>query len=1107
MRTIYFWIGFITIIGGFSCANITQSPVSIVNPRCEYLTDPLGIDAEQPRLSWELISRERNQVQTAYQIVVASDSGFLSPGKADLWDSGKIKSDQTNQIKYNGQALQSRLFCYWKVRIWDVQGRASDWSAVSFWSMGLMNKSDWQAKWIGAALENVPKEQQCYLNYGYCSSTASSADENKWVQVDLGKDYEITEVRLYPVQPLKETGSQEMISDEDEKAKAYLFPPRFRVDVSTEKDFRAFKTVATESGKDYTPDKVKPYIKRFNPEKARYVRLNVSKLAQIDSAKYAFALAELGVFGNQEGNLALNKQVEVSAIFPKNHPLAREDWSAEVLVDGFLKAQPDLPEKLPIPPSPLLRKEFTIDKKVERSILYISALGLYEVRINGEKVGDHVLAPEWTDYFNRVQYQSYDVTSMLREGKNTIGAILADGWYAGSICGFPYRGCFGFDRRLLGQLEIHYADGSNHSVITDESWTISEGGPIRQASIWDGELYDANLQQKGWDKSGYDDSSWENVTVDRSIHKRLSAQMNEAIQVIEERKPITVFEKNGAYIFDVGQNLAGWVELSIPYNPLRKVKFRYGEVLNEDSTLFTLNLGMAEQTDAYIPSGEDKVLYEPRFTYHGFRYVEISGLTKPPSLTDITVKVVASASPPTGSFEASNADINKLWQNILWTQRSNMHSIPTDCPQRGERGGWMGDAQVFSQTAIFNMDMAAFYTKWNRDIRDVQLEDGRFPDYAPQVGLCNFNSPGWADAGVIIPWKMYLNYGDKTVLEKQYDAMTKFIAHILELNPDLVWRKSRGLMYGDWLNGNTIKSEGYPTTGGKVPDDIYSTTFFAYSTGIVSRIAEVLNKKEDAVYYGTLAEAIRQAFIKEFISDDGRITGNTQAGYALALEFGLVPEELKAKAAAHMVEAVKAYDYRISTGIQSTIRLMNQLSATGYTDIAYRLLESHRFPSWLYSIDQGATTIWERWDGYVKGRGFNTSGMNSFNHYAIGAVGEWMYRNILGINIHEDFPGYSHFTINPVPGGSLTWAKGTYHSIAGDIGVSWEKNEAVFSLDVEVPVNVTADVCLPSGDIKKIAESGDPVKGNRAFELINSSDGQTILKVGSGKYSFEILLN
>ena len=1090
---------------GFGGTNNRQSSVSIGNLRCEYLTAPLGIDMDQPRLSWELTSKERNKKQSAYQILVSADSLSLLQDKADLWNSGEIKSDQTNQVVYNGNTLHSRQYCYWKVRIWDENGVKSNWSPITSWSIGLLNKKDWQAKWIGDDPQQIPKEQQYYINHGYLSGIAPSADANEWIIADLGKNQDIKEVRLYPVHPLKKTTRGRLVKDSTENAKGYLFPLRFSLDVSDDENFHTFKTIANESGQDYNSAGHTPYVTHSENMKGRYVRVRVSKLSKIDSIQYAFALAELEVVGNSNKNLALHAPVKVSKAFPGLQPIPHEDWSAKVLVDGFLEANENKPNSIPIPPSPLLRKEFEIIKNVKKAFLYVSALGLYETRINGKKVGNHILAPEWTDYHTRAQYEVYDATNLLRKGKNAIGAMLADGWYAGSIFSHLERGGYGFDRRLLGQLEINYIDGTKGLVKTDESWKISDNGPIRQASIFDGELYDAGFVQKGWDQPGFDDIKWKKVAVDTSVSIKLNSQMNEPVKIINELKPVGVFKKgNATYIFDMGQNMVGWVKLSIPYNPGGKIIFRYGEVLNDDSTLYNLNLRSAKQTDIYIPSEEQKIEHEPRFTYHGFRYVEISGLVRPPSLNNITGKVIASSSKNVGSLETSHAGLNKLWQNILWTQRGNMQSIFSDCPQRDERAGWMGDAQVFSQTAIFNLDMAGFYTKWIRDIRDSQADDGRFSDWAPDVGvwLNQYNSPGWADAGVIVPWKTYQNYGDINVLSNQYEAMKKFNSHILKYNPDLIWRQSRGSMYGDWLNGDNIKDVNYPRQGGRVSNDIYSTAFFAYSTRIIAKTAKLLQKDEDARYYDSLATAIQAAFVKEFISDDGRITGNTQAGYALALEFNLVPEQLKTKAASYMVEAIKTYDYRPSTGIQSTIRLMNQLTCFGYDDIAFKLLESRRLPSWLYSVDHGATTIWERWDGYVKGRGIQGPGMNSFNHVAFGAVGEWMYRNILGINYDEEHPGYHHFILKPEPGGTLTWAKGSYHSIAGTIAVSWKKDKENFNLDIVIPVNTTASVFLPRG--KKFTESDNDIRKSPGIKIIAQNEKGLKLLVASGRYTFKV---
>lgn len=904
---------------------ICADTINIGNVRCDYLTNPLGIDDTRPCLSWELISRKKGERQIAYQIIVSSDMLKLKNNVGNIWSTGKVISSETNQIRYNGRQLLSGRVYYWKSRVWDGHNHVSNWSNVQHWSMGLLNKNDWKAKWIG--------------------------------------------------------------------------------------------------------------------------------LSPIDSIT--------------------------------------------------------VQDKYIIPTSPLLRKEFTIKKRIIRATLYASALGAYLIYLNGKRVGNQILAPEWTDYSKRVQYQAYNITSMLNSGQNVIGAVLADGWYAGALWSHFYRGRYGFNRRLLAQLQIEYSDGSSDTIVSDKSWKILKDGPVQAASIFDGEIYDERANPRGWKIPRFEDNGWGGVSVDTTIHVSLHAQMDPPIKVVKEVKPIAIFKlkegqhQKSAYIVDLGQNIAGWVKLTLPYNPGRKLLFQYAEMLNADSTLYTANLRNAKPVDVFIPGKESQINYEPEFTYHGFRYVEILGLPEPPKLDQVTGEVMASSLPVVSSLETSSKDLNKLWKNILWTQQDNMPGIPTDCPQRDERLGWMGDAQIFSQTAIYNMDMESFYKKWLRDIRDEQTEDGRFPNYAPYVtqGFRYYDAPGWADAGVILPWRVYLNYGDTQILKDNFESMCKFIDNILKNNPDLIRTNEVGQDYGDWLNGNTIKEQGYPTTGGSVPKDLFNTAYFAYSTMLLAKDCKILGKKNLFKRYDSLSLAIRVAFDKHFVNSNGIITGNTQAGYALALEFNLVPQKLKHKVVGNMVNAVKAYDYRISTGIHTTEMLMNQLSMNGYSDIAYKLLQSHRFPSRLYSIDQGATTIWERWDGYVKGRGFQDSNMNSFNQPVFGAVGEWMFENILGIRPDEKHPGYHHFFIKPAIGGKLKWAKGSYHSIVGKIGVSWKRSNDGFTYEIDIPVNSTATVILPTE--KKITEDGNEVNDVSGVKLISKKDGQTSLLVQSGKYIFK----
>lgn len=802
------------------------------------------------------------------------------------------------------------------------------------------------------------------------------------------------------------------------------------------------------------------------------------------------------------------------------------DWSAEWIGD-----KPDLAQKeyaeylsdygsknvvpkniLPVPPSsPMLRKRFKVKKEVSDAMLYVSALGYYEIGLNGNKIGDHVLSPEWTNYNKRVQYQTYDVTQNLENGENALFAILGDGWYLGMLgptkwhADYPRRGVYGNDRRLIAQLVVNYKDGTKEVVNTDDSWKINSDGYIISADNFLGQKIDARKIPFGWRNIEFDDASWTNAYVDNDLQKNLEAQKNEPIRVYKEFKPVEITEIEGNFIVDFGQNLTGWTKLEIQGKKGTSLKIRHGEMLNEDGSLYTANLAAAIQEDDYILSGKQDV-FEPSFTYHGFRFIEVSGLDQALNKKMISALAVASDPEITGVFECSNPKLNQLWHNIVWTQRNNMTSVPTDCPQRDERMGWMGDAQVFCQTSMFNMDMAAFYTKWIKDIRDAQSERGTFPDIAPHANKPDIrfsNAPAWADAGVIIPWRMYQTYGDKEILIGHYDAMKRYLENITRQNPDHLWLNDVGNNYGDWLNANTIVAEGYSNLRGEVPKDVFATAFYANSVKIFAKIAVVLNKKEDAKTYQVLYENIHRKFNEEFVDENVRIKGNTQSAYALALNFDLLTKEKQTLAFEHLIECIEEYDYRISTGFVTTIMLMKELVRRGRVDIAYNLIESERFPSWIYSIDQGATTIWERWDGYVTGRGFQSPSMNSFNHYSIGAVGEWMYKIILGINPSDEHPGFKHFTIKPQPGGSLTWAKGSYKSINGLISSEWRKDKGQLKLNVEIPVNTSATIILPvdrNAMIKFNSNSLPNEMINRNHNVAN----ETAIELGSGKYSFDV---
>ncbi|MHA1300557.1 MAG: glycoside hydrolase family 78 protein [Candidatus Helarchaeota archaeon] len=909
----------------------------MINPnnlRCEYLVNPLGIDVKNPRLSWILESNERNQTQTAYRILVASNKEILAENRGDLWDSGKIQSDQNTHIVYEGTELKSRMLCYWKVMVWDKDGTPSEWSKIATWSMGLLELNDWVAKWIGA-------------------------------------------------------------------------PPK-----------------------------------------------RITKIGKSLPKKYS--------------------------------------------------------------PCPLLRKSFEVKGKINRAVIFATALGEYELYINGQRVGDHFLAPEWTDYDYRVQYQTYDITDLLKEGENVIGAILADGWYSGNLGpGLTHiHHYYGNSPRLLMQMEIENSDGTLSKIITDSNWKIFKDGPIEKADHFLGEVYNAHKNPVGWDKPGFDDSNWPEVIVDYTIKKNIVAQMNEPIRVVKEIPPISVNEpKPGVFIYNLGQNIAGWCKIRLSKAVCEKnatIKLRHGEMLNDNGTLYTKNLRRAKATDIYILKGNDEQELHPHFTYHGFQYIEVTGLKKgaKPDLNLIVGCVISSNSKIVSSFECSEPDLNKLWSNILWTQIDNLISVPTDCPQRNERMGWMGDAQVFCQTSIFIMDMAAFYTKWVKDIRDAQYKNGKFPDMVPDplrksiLRILFTGAPAWSDCGLLLPWDVYLNYGDKRLIKQHYKAAKKFIDYIKSKNPKLIWKKSRGANYGDWLNGDKIKAKGYPKKGGQIPKEVLSTAYFAHSTEILSKMAEVVGIENDQKYYANLANKIKKKFVEKFVTNDGKIKKDTQAGYALALHFNLLPDKLRFKAVENMLNAIEKYDRRISTGFCSTLPMMLELTRWGHNDIAYELLLSRKFPSWFYMIENGATTMWERWDGFVKGRGFQSKFMNSFCHYAYGSVGEWIFKIILGIDLDEEHPGYKHFFIHPRPGGSLQWAKGHYYSIHGKILVDWKLENDNFDLEVAIPPNTTATIYIPTKNPVYVKENGEKITDSEEIKFIEYKENFARYKITSGVYKF-----
>jgi alpha-L-rhamnosidase len=879
---------------------------------CEYRTNPLGIDVLQPRLSWQMQSDRRGARQTACQILVAPSEEPLEGSPGILWDSGKIESDQSIHVPYNGPALASGQRVYWKVRVWDETGQEIE-SPSAWWEMGLLQRTDWEAQWIGAPFFGGPR-------------TSS--------------------------------------------------------------------------------------------------------------------------------------------------------------------------------PAPYLRKEFRLQKQFVTARLYATAIGLYECYLNEVRVGDTLLTPGWTDYSRRIQYQAYDVAELLRSGTNAFGAILGDGWGVGHIAWLG-RQHYADRPQFLAQIVLAYSDGSKEIIATDQNWKVTQG-PILESDMLMGESYDARRELTGWSSPGYSDSSWWPIEIFSDNGAARVATNGPVVKRQEELRPVDIHKVPALrprWVFDLGQNMVGWVCLRVRGEKGTTIIIRHAEALNPDGTLYTTNLRTARSTDHYTLKGGEEEIWEPRFTFHGFRYIEVSGLPDIPTEETITGVVVHSEIPSIAAFECSDPLLNQLQHNIVWGQKGNFLDVPTDCPQRDERLGWTGDAQVFVRTAAFNRDVAGFFTKWTRDLEDAQLADGAYPNVAPNLPeIGKDGGPAWADAGVICPWTMYQCYGDIRLLEERYASMQRYIEFLSQTGRNGIrchaeytgWHG-----FGDWL-----ALDGSDGREGGTSKELIGTAFFAYSSGLLANIARILDRDKDALRYDALSSEARAAFIKRFVHKDGTIEGGTQTSYVLALEFDLLPRELRPLAAAELVRNIREREYHLSTGFVGTPYINWVLSKTGHLDTAYALLKQTSWPSWLYSVTQGGTTIWERWDGWTHDKGFQDPKMNSFNHYAYGAIGAWMYTVIGGIDLDPEMPGYKHIVMHPQPGGGLTYATVELHSMYGPVRSAWTQENDRFDWGIIVPANTAATVYVPAKDVSHVTESGQPLESANGVTVLRLKDGFAVVYLVSGTYNF-----
>ena len=887
--------------------------------KCENLTNPKGLNNYVPRFSWALTAADKsyNKRQTAYRIVVGDHKNLLAADTFLNWDSGKVVSDQSLYVRYQGESLRSDQHLYWAVLVWDEHDEIADLSQVQTFSTGLIEQSAWSAKWI---------------------------------------------------------------------ARYFVLP----------------------AGRELPADNIYD-----NPWQAR--------------------------------------------------------------------------------PADYLRRELNITQPIYRATAYITALGLYEFFINGVRVGEDVMAPGWTDYHQRVEYQTHDISEFLIVGDNAIGAIIGEGWYSGRV-GHNQRRAgnhYGGRPAFLCQIHIEYSDGSVQKIVTDQHWKTSQGA-ICYSDFLMGELYDARLELAQWHVSGCDESAWQPVEVfipEPAAPKLHASRSDAAREVSEHCATLLHRSDSGGYVFDIGQNLAGYVKLTLSAARDTKFSLKHAEILDENGELYTKNLRHAVSTDHYIAKGEGVEVFKPHFTFHGFRYIELTTAAAfDIANIELTGIAICTAMPETGQLSTGHPMVNQLISNIRWSQKGNFLSVPTDCPQRDERLGWSADAQVFWRTAGYNMDVSAFLDKWFEDIVDAQLADGAFTDIAPSRPLNPYKqsaqpgAPGWGDAPIILAWQHYLRYADLDLVKKHYPALQRWMEHIATDNRDFIRTEHVYNNYGDWLS-----------VGPHSDRTVVAKAYWIHVADIMAKIASVLKKQADHLQFSRLAANIRSAFVTRFVAADGAITGNTQTAYLLALDFKILPCSLREKAKQQLIQSLKDADDHLQTGFLGVKHLCPVLSDIGRQQHAYQLLLNETYPSWGFSIAQGATTIWERWDGWTQQQGFQSAAMNSFNHYAYGSVGEWLYARMAGIDWDEAQPGFKIIVFNPAFNRNIGWLDAQYKAATGTVKSHWRFCDEQLHWSISIPPNCQGKVVV-SPELR-LTYHAAPLS-------VLEQDNQITYLYGSGEYYF-----
>ena len=1118
MKNIYLkCVGLMLVAGG--CYSAVGQGISPANLQCESKPSAIGLTETSPRLSWQDVAAvpgARGQYQTAYQIQAASSSQLLAGNQGDLWDTGQVATNQTSEISYAGSMLTSDQACYWHVRVWDESGQPSAWSAPAFWTMGLLLTNSpvalAQITWVA---------QGTFANNSVFS--LAGAVSNEVYGVDFGGSGARTTANGYKFSDYATSGNMS-VAGAPPSFGGYLTGGATTGDAAlnsilTHGVYGGAANTGTLNnltvGQAYT---VLALLDDTRGGAAGGSTFTVTDgVTSSPSQQYAFANGTPSVGGyvmgtftatattqsytiengaNTQFNVVLLESNLAPAAGSSNYVL-QSKWTGQWIGRDDAPSYNNTNDGKTYFAATQVRKDFNLSQMPVRADLYVTSLGLVEPHLNGTKVGSDYFVPGWTDYTKRVYYRTYDVTSLLQPGSNTVGAILGDGWFRGnvSILGQNY---YGTKTRLCAELHLIYAAGTNQVIVSDGSWKAGFG-PIRQSDIQSGEVYNAPLEAPGWDSPGFTNASWSLVTTGAQLAPLIVAAPAEPVATNQTVIPIAITQPQaGLYVVNFGQNFAGWARFTITNQaPGSAIVMRFGEWLNPDGTVSRANLRSAAATDTYICKGGVEI-WEPHFTYHGFQYVEVQGLAQAPTTNNFTGVAVHSGLTEAGSFQCSNDLINHIYSNMLWTVRANTFDIPTDCPQRDERMGWCDGTEVM-RSGMFFAQGENFYGKWYQDMVDGKLDATTFPQMAPTPHK-NFGfASGWSDCGVLVPYWLYQTYGNTRVASRFYADMQSHLQHYAATAVNYIGQSGS---YGDWL-----------AVDGSTPGNLVSTAFYAGCASDMAQMAQALGKTSDAATYGQLFTNIAAAFQANFVASDGTVGSGSESGYVLALYFNLLTPAQRTLAAAKLVGAVGAQNGHISTGMVTTHWLLPVLASIGRSDLAYQMLAKTDYPSWGFWINLGATTMWEQWnsvnaDGTVNTNCYNYP-MDSLDHANFGTCVEWFYQGILGIDLLQ--PGFSKVLINPQPGGALTFAQGYYDSIQGRIASAWQVTNNVLTLKVTIPANTTAQINVPTTNATAITESGLAAASSPGVTYIGvsncivagvSTNTYAVYVVGSGNYVF-----